>query len=246
MQRAHRWLLVLSLALAACQAVPPAAPGPAAKDLAALAAEALESGDYAKAADLYRRALAAAPESVPLHYGLGVSASYLERRDEAIREFRWVLERGLPTSEEVRAARRWLEVVGALPRTTTVGATDETEEPKEGTPKPATASVRGRATFGGNPGDVGAMERMQLFLHSYPNRATYLRIRTDENGRYQFTNLPPGTYKLTDRIAGSPRWRLRVELKPGQDLTLDLDPANSTRVRDDFPDSTQAVGPHPS
>lgn len=236
MQRTRRWLLALSLALAACQAVPPAAPGPAAKDLATLAAEALERGDYAKAADLYRHALAAAPESVALHYGLGVSASYLERRDEAIREFRWVLERGLPTSDEVRAARRWLESVGALPRTTIVATPSVIEEPTEGAPKPTTASVSGRVTFGGNPGDVVAVERMQLFLHSYPNRVTYLRIRTDENGGYRFTDLPPGIYKLTDRIAGRPRWRLRIELKPGQDLTLNLDPTNSTQARDDFPE----------
>jgi tetratricopeptide (TPR) repeat protein len=244
MRRARGWMLVLSLALAACQV--PAAPGPAAKDLAALAAEALESGHYAKAADLYRRALAAAPESVPLHYGLGVTASYLGQRDEAIREFRWVLERGLPTSDEVRTARRWLQSVGALPRTTSVAATDTAEEPKEEAQKPATASVRGRATFDANPGDVVAMERMQLFLYSYPKRVTYLRIRTDEKGRYQFTNVPPGIYELTDRIAGSRRWRLRVELKPGQELTLDLDRTNSTRVRDDFPESTQAAGPRPS
>ena len=244
MRRARPWLLALSLAVAACQAAPQTVPGPMAKDLVALAAEALENGDYAKAADLYRRALAAAPESLPLHYGLGVSASYLDRRDEAIREFRWVLEHGLQDSDEVRAARRWLQSVGALPRTTIVAIPDATEEPTEKALKPA--SVSGRATYGDNPGNAVAMERMQLFLHSYPNRVTYLRIRTDENGRYQFTDLPPGTYKLTDRIAGPARWRLRVELKPGQALTLDLDPANSTRVRDDFPESTQVAQPRPS
>jgi tetratricopeptide (TPR) repeat protein len=235
------WLVALVFAVAACQAAPPP-PRPSAKDPGILAAEALEKGDYARAADLYRNALAAAPESLPLHYGLGVSASHLERREEAIREFRWVLERGQPTSDEVRAARRWLQTVGALPRTATVASAAAPEEPQEPAQKPATASVRGRATFGENPGDVVAMERMQLFLYDHPNRVTYFRIRTDEQGRFQFTNVPPGIYKLTDRAAGPPRWRLRVEIKPGQDVTLDLNPGNSTRVHDDFPESTPPTG----
>ena len=241
MRRARFWLLIVSLALPACQAAPSAVPASPAKNLAALATEALESGDYARAADLYRLGLAAAPESVPFHYGLGVSVSYLNRRDEAVKEFRWVLEHGLPTSDEVRAARRWLESVGALRRAATVEAEapKATEEPADGAPKPATASISGRVTFEGNSGDVVAMERMTLFLHSYPVRVKYLRIRTDEQGRYSFTGIPPGIYKLTDQIAGSVRWRLRVEVKPGQDMTLNLESANSTRVRDDFPPGSE-------
>jgi hypothetical protein len=40
---------------------------------------------------------------------------------------------------------------------------------------------------------------------------------------------------LTNRVAGQPIWRLRVELKPGEEKQLDLDPGNSIAVRDDFP-----------
>jgi hypothetical protein len=184
---------------------------------------------------------------VPLHYGLGVSASYLRRRDETIHEFRWVLEHGLPTSDEVHGARSWLQSVGALPRTPAVATANVTEEPSDEAPKPAAASISGRATLEERPGEMAvAMQRMQLFLHSYPNRVTYLRIRTDEDGRFRFTGLAPGTYKLTDRIAGPARWRLRVELKPGQELRLDLDSANSIRVRDDFPEPTPASKSQPS
>jgi hypothetical protein len=32
-------------------------------------------------------------------------------------------------------------------------------------------------------------------------------------------------------------WRLRVQLEPGQNLTLDLSEANSAKIRDDFPES---------
>ena len=83
-------LALLALALGACQSPPPAPPK-AAADAVTLAANALDSGDYAKAAELYRQALQSKPESLLLHYGLAVAASYLNLKDEATREFKWVL-----------------------------------------------------------------------------------------------------------------------------------------------------------
>src|SRR5439155_10160486 len=100
--RARHCLLALAAAgLVACQAAPPA-PRPAVKDPGALAAAALEQGDHATAAALYRTALAAEPERLAFHYGLGVAASYLDRKTEAVREFTWVLERGEAGSSEVK------------------------------------------------------------------------------------------------------------------------------------------------
>jgi len=246
MHLGSRSLVVLIVVLAGCQAAPPP-PRPAAKSAAVLAAEALQQGDAAKAAELYRSALMAEPGNVSLHYGLGVAASHLDRRSEAVREFTWVVERGDKNSSEAIAARRWLASVGAFPRS--VVAAQATEEPNQDQdrakqePKAAPASVQGRALFDDTPGVLVPMERIQLLLSDYPNKIVYLRLRTDERGYYHFTNVPPGVYKLTDRVAGPPRWRLRVELKPGQDLSLDLNPANSTRVRDDFPEPIQSVGP---
>ena len=239
--RGGRWLVALALALAACQAAPPP-PRPEVKDPGTLAAEALETGDYAKALALYRSALAAEPESLPLRYGLGVAASHLDRRAEAVSAFIWVLQRGEPDSTEVKTARRWLVSVGALPRfaaTTPAPGEAREQEQTPGERKPAHASLQGRALFSDSAGGVAPMEQMLLFLHDYPNRVVYFRIRTDEAGRYRFPKVPPGIYKLTDRASGPPRWRLRVELGPGQDMNLDLGPENSTKVRDDFPDRPQ-------
>lgn len=133
------------------------------------------------------------------------------------------------------------------PASITAPSQDATEQAEKlAEQKPAQASVQGRALFGESAGAATPLERMTLFLYDYPQRVVYFRIRTDEEGRFRFANVPPGIYKLTDRASGPPRWRLRVELKPGQDLTLDLDPGNSTRVRDDFPEPTQAAGPRPS
>ncbi|HXJ84236.1 MAG TPA: hypothetical protein VMS64_36820 [Candidatus Methylomirabilis sp.] len=236
------WLaLLMSVMLVACQAPP--APGPVTKSTGVLANEALDRGDYASAADLYRTALVAEPESLPLHYGLGVAASYLDRRAEAIREFTWVLERAGADSPEATTARRWLQSVGAWRRPEMAVA--PREEPAEASSSAAKeerkqrpAVLQGRALFEETPGVVAPMKRLQLLLSDYPDRVVYLRMRTDEAGRFRFSDVPPGIYKLTDAVAGPAKWRLRVELKPGQDLTLDLDLTNSTRVRDDFPDSS--------
>ena len=231
----------LGLVLFGCQGSPapgrPAVVAAAARSAEELAAEALGRGDYAEAAELYQKAVAQSPERLPPHYGLGVASTYLDRRADVIREFTWVVEHGDRASDEVRAARAWLRQAGALPPESTEATPVAPEETKGDQPR-ATAALHGRMTFGTGPGDVAPLARALLFLHDYPNRVVYLRIRTDEQGNFTFPKVPPGTYMLTDRAAGPPRWRLRVELKAGADVTLNLDPSNSTASRDDFPGSS--------
>jgi len=220
----------LALLLAACQG--PAAPPPqAGPTLASQAAEALDRGDYAKAADLYRRALGTAPDSLPLHYGLAVAASHLTLKDEAIREFRWVLARGPKGSAEVEAARRWLTGVGAL------AAAEPGDAPAADAPAtaPGRASLEGRIALA--EGGQSSQRRM-VILYGLANTATKEerhQARTDDNGRFRFPNLVPGPYMVTDAVAGVRNWRLRIELQPGQAATLDLTPANHIKMRDDFP-----------
>ena len=57
-----------------------------------------------------------------------------------------------------------------------------------------------------------------------------------EEGRFQFDRIPPGTYKLTNMLAGKPAWRLRVDVPPEGAVNLELTPANSLASRDDFPE----------
>ena len=229
------WLIALVVTLAACQGAPP--PRPTAKDTGSLAAEALEKGDYARAAELYRNALAGDPGNLKLHYGLAVALSYLDRRPEAVSEFIWVLDRAPADSDEAKTARQWLASVGALPRARSALSQDSPAPDENAVKeKPGYATVDGRALFGETPEAVQPMKRMQLLLYDHPSKENYFRMRTDETGQFRFTNVPPGVYKLTDKVAGQPTWRLRVELKAGQDLHLELNPGNSTKVRDDFPE----------
>ena len=111
--------LAMALALmgGGCYSAPAPAPRSQAGEVD-LAAEALEAGDYTRAAELYRRALTTTPESLTVHYGLAVALSHLDQKPEAIREFRWVLARG----ETGTGAHGWSrDNSGAPPRPGIVG-----------------------------------------------------------------------------------------------------------------------------
>jgi len=224
----------MSLALmgGGCYSAPVPAPRSQAGE-ADLAAAALEVGDYTSAAELYRRALTTTPENLPVHYGLAVALSHLDQKPEAIREFRWVLARGETGTAEVDNARRWLIKAGALAPPSTGAARSESTAANEAS-NSASAIVEGRVLSAAGP-EQGPLKRQQIFLIEQPSRLHHYRGRTDEEGRFRFAGVPPGTYKISDRMSGPPTWRLRVEAKPGQLVFLDLGPANSTRVRDDYP-----------
>ena len=201
-----------------------------------LAARALAAGRYAEAVQLYRQALGEAPGKMELHYGLAVASSYLDRRDDAIREFRWVVQYGSPKAAEVEASRQWLIRAGALPPATyTANPADPEKERAAGN-----ASLEGRAVFAEGGQTPQPMPRQQLFLVGQPNSPTQrerYNLRTDERGNFKFPDVVPGPYKLTNRLAGQPTWRMRVELKASEVKVLELTPANSTASLDEFPES---------
>lgn len=225
-------LVAVALVSAGCQSPPP---GPqVAADPAAEAAAALARGDYAQAVEQYRTALKTDPDRLPLRYGLAIAASHLGLRDEAIREFRWVLVHAASGSGEAETARRWLAAAGVLPV-----AMRPAEPASEASQRGAgEASLEGIALRDDN-GQVKPAQRIPLLLIGLPDtpaEEARFRQRTDEQGRFRFPGVVPGTYMLTDAIAGTPGWRLRVELQQGQTVVLDLTEANSAKFRNDFPD----------
>ena len=228
--------LVVLVILAACQSPSPPARSTSSDTPEVLAARALAAGRYADAALLYREALGEASGKMELHYGLAVASSYLDRRDDAIREFRWVVQYGSPKAAEVEASRQWLIRAGALPPATyTANPAGPEKERAAGN-----ASLEGRAVFAEGGQTPQPMPRQQLFLVGQPNSPTQrerYNLRTDERGNFKFPDVVPGPYKLTDRVAGQPIWRLRVEFKASEVKVLELTPANSTASLDEFPES---------
>jgi len=224
------WLGVVALGLAACQSKAPTAPVKAEETPAARANAALEQGRFADAVALYRDALAKTPESVSLRYGLAVALSFSDR-GAAIREFQWLMANAPTDSSEAVEARAWLTKAGALP------AAPRVERP--GAERQAgNGALAGRAAFAEGGAKPEAMRRLQLFLVGQPGSPTkearYV-LRTDEDGSFKFPDVIPGPYMLTNRIAGQPIWRLRVEVAAAEEKLLELTPSNSVAVRDDFP-----------
>jgi tetratricopeptide (TPR) repeat protein len=218
--------------LLGCTSPPPPAPSPAARNVAAEALAAAGRGDWASAAPLLRQALGQDPTSARLHYHLAVAASHLDLRDEAIREFRWILANLAPELPEAQEARRWLTGAGALTRPTETAAAPSDERITEETP--GGSGVQGQVLWA----DGQPTARVQLFLKGAPksrNETLQWVMRTDDNGRFEFKRIPAGTYMLTNKIAGAPTWRLRVTLAPGEVTTLDLSETNNAKIRDDFP-----------
>jgi hypothetical protein len=220
-----------------CTSPPPTQPTPAAtaRDVAAEAMAAVERADWGRAAELLREALRVEPTSLKLHYHLALAATHLNLRDEAIAEFQWVLAHVAPELPEAQEARRWLTDAGVLarsaPETVSTTASDAITHETSGD-----SVVSGRVVWAnGKP-----TARLQVFLRGAPKTPTqtlqWVR-RTDDSGHFEFRRIPAGTYMLTNTVAGEPTWRLRVQLEPGQTLTLDLSEANSAKVRDDFPES---------
>jgi hypothetical protein len=209
----------------------PAPVPPPQVDVAADAMRAFERGDWVLAARLLREAIAKQPTSLRLHYSLGVAAAHLDLRGEAIQEFQWVLANAPATSTEAQEARKWLLAAGVLqePRTETAASVDKED---------GTSLLRGRVAWADGQPPVSP-SRLQIFLKGIRGTPTediqYVR-RTDEEGRFEFKNIAAGPYRVTNRLAGQPTWRVRVEVPEGGDVTLDLTAQNSTRVKDDFPE----------
>jgi hypothetical protein len=178
-----------------------------------------------------------------LHYKLAITASYLSLVDEAVTEFEWVVAHAAEGSEEMRVAREWLAAAKSRD-VTTASVADGSRRPASATRaedgRVGDSGISGTVTWAESGGAPEIKRRMQLHLIALPGQQSVeeqrFTIRTDENGRYAFTRIPPGMYKLTNTVAGPPLWRLRVTIPPGRETTLDLNNANSVTSRDDFPD----------
>lgn len=197
------------------------------------ARNALAARQWAGAAEHLRAALQTDPQSLFLHYNLAICATWLDMRDEATREFRWVVTHARAESEEATTARRWLASDGdrAPTQIATAPAADD--------PNVGDSSVHGTITWSPEEGQSATPQaHFQLFLKGLretPSKEREYVLWSDEQGRYEFKHVVAGSYQLSDVIAGRPKWRLKVVLEPGRDLAFDLTPGNSTNVRDDFP-----------
>src|SRR5215211_8046808 len=71
-------------------------------------------------------------------------------------------------------------------------------------PAPAAEGARGQSTLAGSVRDVsgGVMPAVKVAATSPALIEKSRTTRTDENGRYRFEDLPPGTYDISFSLAG--------------------------------------------
>jgi tetratricopeptide (TPR) repeat protein len=179
---------------------------------------ALEKGRYENALRAFSEALSRLPDDVGLHYLLAVTYSHLDRKEDAILAFRYVVQHGKPGSDEVQTATRWLAGVGIA-----IGRAEPVPTPDP--PEILTASLEGKVVWKLEPDR--AMPRLQLQLEGISANTQGKRygIFAHFNGLYAFPKVRPGDYRLRAQIAYTRIWEMDVTV--GDKTVLDLTQDNA-------------------
>ncbi len=197
-------------------------------------------GDYKGAMAKYQAALNLEPDEISLHFALGVALSHLNRREETVEQFRWVVTRGSPDSPEVQVARYWLVKAGELlPEVKSPpsesGRADLERARAAFDPK---GTVKGRLEWAGvDPTERLVPVDISIVGDDDSNR-DIKRSRRFRLGRpYGFRDLPPGHYRLTGEASELRLllWDQKVTVEAGRDTVFDLTNANSPVRADQLP-----------
>jgi hypothetical protein len=200
---------------------------------------ALAKGDYQTAALKLQQAVNQEPADMSLRYALGTALSYLNRREDAGQEFTWVVERGVPGSQEVQMARRWLVSAGYPVETAETAVPAAAAEPAVApgsyTPK---NRVKGKMEWPGvTPPETMIPVHVTLVGEESGNRE-FNKTRRFRLGRvYEFWDVPTGKYQLVAKAGDTVLWEQQIAVEADKDTLLDLSAANSRVSPREFPGS---------
>lgn len=228
-----------------CQQAPPPPPTPTKSPAVVLREEgdALAArGDYGGAAAKYETALASTPDDLALRFALGSAYSYLNRRPDAIVQFKQVVARATPDSQEYQLARQWLVSVGELrgeqaAAPTAAPATPDT--PAATTPQGPQVGLSGTLEWKGIAvGQRRVPVRLTLTGEDSENRNVKSARMARLAEKYSFANIPPGNYRLV-AVATEPRetplWDVRVTVERDKPTVLNLNSSTASVSPDAFP-----------
>ncbi len=227
------FLLAAALFLgAACQQAPASHP-PTSQSLSPgdqLKAEGdafLAKADYANAVEKYRQAADLDPAAIGPRFGLGTAYSFLDKRPEAIVQFRWVMARADAASTEYQEAQRWLIRVGALvPSATVADATQKSQT------RPIDSSTVGRLVGKTEWPGVTPQRRLVTgtlsLVGDEPVTYDVKRNRAFRLGdAYEFRDVPAGRYRVVAVVDGATVWDEKVTVETGKDTSFNLSQATS-------------------
>ena len=187
-------------------------------------------GDYEGAALKYQQAANQEPDDLSLRFALGSALSHLNRRDETVHQFSFVVAQGKPDSPEVQAARRWLIAAGETPPDVSF----EPPPPPESAPV-ATASAP-PPTVTVPPGKVrGRMEAAELAalevivsLNGESNPEFGITLRGRVGQPFEFDKVPPGNYRVAVEHGETSEilWDVPVTVQSGKEIAVSLTGTN--------------------
>jgi hypothetical protein len=246
-----RRIILLAAALllgAACQQAPVSRP-PASQNLSPveqMKAEGdtfLAKGDYGNAVEKYRQAIDLDGGAIGPRFALGTAYSFMEKRPEAIVQFRWVLSRADAASSEYQEAQRWLIRVGALAPPTAVAVVDQKSEPRPVDPSTVGRLV-GKTEWPGVTPRRRMLSGTMSLIGDEPVTQDVKRNRAFRLGDgYEFKDVPAGRYRVVAVIDGTTIWDEKVTVETGKDTSLTLSqstspvPAGKLALPPDKPDA---------
>jgi hypothetical protein len=186
----------------------------------------MAKGDYVNAVEKYRQAADLDPAAVAPRFGLGTAYSFLEKRPEAVLQFRWVLGHADAASREYQEARRWLTRVGALQEPTVADAGPKAET------RPVDPSTVGRLV--GKTEWPGITPKRRLITGTMSlvgDEPVTQEVRRNRSFRlgdgYEFRDVPAGRYRVVAVVDGTTVWDEKVTVETGKDTSLTLSQSTS-------------------
>jgi tetratricopeptide (TPR) repeat protein len=244
MLRARGLLLGAALLLGACQqaTVPESSITSGVSPAVALRSEGdalMAKADYRQAVEKYRQAVDLEPGSVPLRFALGTAYSFLDKRPEAIAQFRWLLGNAAADSVEHQAARRWLVRVGALVEPGGAASQAEREaSATKGEPiRAGRGAITGKTEWSGlDPTREPVRMNIALTGDEDATRAVNRKASITLGDPYEFKDVPEGQYRVLG-ILGEQTiiWDQKVTVQTGKALDLALTQATSQSPKFVFP-----------
>jgi hypothetical protein len=215
-------------------------PGPAVRELKEQGDELARRHDWEGAVAKYRAGVTRESSNLGLRLGLGVALSHLDRRDETIEQFRWVMDHSTSGSPEFVLARTWLVEAGAVegPRVSTARPEQEATAAVGNEGEKPKGVVQGATSWPGvNPREQLIPLRITLTGEDTDNRDVNLGRRFRLGERYRFTDALPGKYRLraiaTDQSLEL--WDKTLVVEAGKETIVDLTPADSRVSPREFP-----------
>jgi hypothetical protein len=176
---------------------------------------------------------------VAVRFALGTAYSFLEKRPEAIAQFRWVMSNARVESTERDEARRWLVRVGALvepppaPGKPDVASSDAAAKKVD---PAAQGSISGQTQWTGvTPAEHQVP--VKIAIVGSEDRTRELRQRTQVylGERFEFKDVPEGQYRLIGAFADKVLWDQSVTVKGGKQTDVTLSQATSSVAANAFP-----------